>query len=70
MTDKKYVSKNKLFNEKDVDMLKKIELPSNNIYNGVEFILRGAKKRRSMAMSNAKMLSMETGLQTRLVAVK
>lgn len=51
-------------------MLKKIESPSNNIYEGVEFILRGAKKRRSMALTTARMLGSEAGIQTRLVAVK
>ena len=51
-------------------MLKRIEEPSNNIYNGVEFILRGAKKRRSMAMASARMLTNEQGIQTMLVAVK
>ena len=35
-------------------MLRRIEEPTNNIYNGVEFILRGAKKRRSMAMASAR----------------
>lgn len=52
------------------NMLKKIESPTNNVYEGVEFILRGAKKRRSMAMAAAKTLSNEAGIQTRLVAVK
>ena len=51
-------------------MLKKIETPSCNIYNGVEFILRGAKKRRSMAMAAARSLTNEQGIQTLLVAVK
>lgn len=52
-------------------MLKKIETPTNNIYGGVEFILRGAKKRRSMALATARMLNSEAGIQTtRLVAVK
>ncbi len=51
-------------------MLKKIELPTNNIYAGVEFVLRGAKKRRSMAMATAKMLNSEAGIKTRLVAIK
>lgn len=52
-------------------MLKKIEIPTSNIYGGVEFILRGAKKRRSMALAAAKMLNSEAGIQTaRLVAVK
>lgn len=57
--------------ERDMNMLKKIETPTNNIYGGVEFILRGAKKRRSMALATAKMLNSEAGIQsTRLVAVK
>lgn len=51
-------------------MLRKIEAPSCNIENGVEFILRGAKKRRSMALASAKMLTNEQGVQTMLVAVK
>ena len=51
-------------------MLRKIDTPTNNIYEGVEFILRGAKKRRSMALATAKMLNSEAGIQTRLVAVK
>ena len=51
-------------------MLKKIEAPSCNIYSGVEFILRGAKKRRSMALASARMLTSEQGVQTMLVAVK
>lgn len=55
---------------KGIQMLKKIEAPTNNIYGGVEFILRGAKKRRSMAMATAKMLNSEAGIRTRLVAIK
>lgn len=51
-------------------MLKKIQTPTDNVYEGVEFILRGAKKRRSMAMAAAKMMSAEAGIKTRLVAVK
>ncbi len=51
-------------------MLKKIKTPTCNIYSGVEFILRGAKKRRSMALATAKMLNSEAGIQTRLVAIK
>ena len=51
-------------------MLRKIEKPTSNIENSVEFILRGAKKRRSMAMASARMLTNEQGIQTMLVAVK
>jgi hypothetical protein len=51
-------------------MLKKIVNPSNNTFCGVEFILRGAKKRRAMAVSNAVALNTETGVQAKLQAVK
>ena len=52
------------------DMLKKIETPTDNVYEGVAFILRGAKKRRSMAIAAAKMLNSENGIQARLIAIK
>ncbi len=51
-------------------MLKKIYTPSENTYQGVDFILRGAKKRRAMALASAKMLNSEVGIKTQLVAVK
>lgn len=51
-------------------MLKKIITPSNNTFSGVEFILRGAKKRRAMAISNAITVNSETGVQVKLQAVK
>ena len=51
-------------------MLRKIEMPSNNVETSVEFVLRGAKKRRSMAMAAARSLTNEQGIQTLLVAVK
>ena len=51
-------------------MLKKITTPSNNTFSGVEFILRGAKKRRTMAVSNAVAINAESGVQTKLQAVK
>ena len=52
-------------------MLKKIDAPTDNIYGGVEFILRGAKKRRSMAIAAAKAVNSENGVQSiRLVAIK
>ena len=41
-------------------MLKKIFTPNNNTFSGVEFILRGAKKRRAMAISNAPALAAST----------
>ena len=51
-------------------MLKKITTPSNNTFSGVEFILRGAKKRRTMAVSNAVAINAESGIQVKLQAVK
>ena len=52
------------------DMLKKIATPTNNTFSGVEFILRGAKKRRTMAVSNAVTVNSEAGIQVKLQAVK
>ena len=52
------------------DMLKKITTPTNNTFSGVEFILRGAKKRRAMAVSNAMTINSESGVQIKLQAVK
>ncbi len=51
-------------------MIKKIVTPSCNVCDSVEFILRGAKKRRSMALSSAKMINADAGIQARLHAVK
>ena len=51
-------------------MLKKLTTPTNNTCSGVEFILRGAKKRRAMAISNAVAINAETGIQVKLQAVK
>ena len=55
---------------KKQDMLKKIINPTSNTFSGVEFILRGAKKRRAMAISNAVAVNSETGVQVKLQAVK
>lgn len=51
-------------------MLKKIKSPSSNISESVEFLLRGAKKRRAMALASAKMINSDMGVCSRLVAVK
>ena len=51
-------------------MLKRIVKPSNNIESSVEFILRGAKKRRAMAIQNAVEINVETGVEVKLQAVK
>ena len=52
------------------DMLKKIVNPTNNTFSGVEFILRGAKKRSAMAIYNAVAVNQETGVPVKLQAVK
>lgn len=52
-------------------MLKKIVSPSSNKCDSVEFILRGARKRRNMAMASAKMINADAGIEAqRLRAVK
>lgn len=51
-------------------MLKKIVSPSCNICDSVEFILRGARKRRNLAVASAKMINADAGIQARLHAVK
>jgi len=51
-------------------MLKKISEPTCNVGVGVELILRGAKKRRSMALAVAQGMNKELGIETKLVAVK
>ena len=45
-------------------------LPSTNTSEAVLFLLRGAKKRRSIAISNAKMIQGDLGVMPRLVALK
>ncbi len=51
-------------------MLKKIESPSCNVCDSVEFILRGARKRRQLALASAKMINADAGIQARLTTVK
>ena len=51
-------------------MLKKLERPTNNPSTCVEFILRGAKKRRTMAIAEAMRVNASAGVQTELRAVK
>ena len=51
-------------------MLKKITTPSNNRCESVELILRGAKKRRSLAYSNACEINSDAGIKANLSAVK
>lgn len=51
-------------------MLKKITTPSNNRCESVELILRGARKRRSLAYSNACEINSNAGIKANLSAVK
>lgn len=51
-------------------MLKKIVTPSCNVCDSVEFILRGARKRRNMALASARMINADAGIEARLRAVK
>ncbi len=51
-------------------MNKKIIVPTSNISEGVEFFLRGAKKRRSMAIASVRQVNADIGVNLRLVAVK
>jgi hypothetical protein len=43
---------------------------NKNTSEAVLFLLRGAKKRRSLASANAKMVQRELGIMPNLVAVK
>ena len=51
-------------------MIKKAEKSMSNINDGVAFILRGAKKRRSMAVASAKMINSDIGICAKLAALK
>lgn len=51
-------------------MIKKTSKPTSNISDGVAFLLRGAKKRRSMAIASAKMINSDIGLTSKLIAIK
>jgi len=51
-------------------MNKKIIVPTSNISEGVDFFLRGAKKRRAMAIASVRQVNTEIGVNLRIVAVK
>lgn len=51
-------------------MNKKIIIPTSNISDGVEFILRGAKKRRSMAIASVRQINADIGVNLRLIKIK
>ena len=59
-----------IVSDKGVHMLKKSSKSNTNISFCVEFILRGAKKRRSMAIASAKMINAELGFNPKLIALK
>jgi hypothetical protein len=46
------------------------KIPISNLSNAVEFLLKGAKKRRSLAMAKAKMIQGELGVIPRLISIK
>ena len=47
-----------------------INIPTSNISEGVEFFLRGAKKRRAMAIASVRQVNTDIGVNLRLIAVK
>ena len=51
-------------------MKNKIIVPTSNISDGVEFFLRGAKKRRSMAIASVRQVNTNIGVNLRLVSAK
>ncbi len=51
-------------------MKTRLVVPTSNISDGVEFFLRGAKKRRSMAIASVRQVNADIGVNLRLVAVK
>ncbi len=51
-------------------MLKKITTPSDNRSECVELILRGAKRRRALAYTNASEINSDAGIKANLRAVK
>ncbi len=51
-------------------MKKMIVIPISNISDGVEFFLRGAKKRRSMAIASVRQINANLGVNLKLVVAK
>ena len=51
-------------------MKKNYLIPTSNVSEGVEFFLRGARKRRSMAIASVRQVNTDVGVSLRLVAVK
>lgn len=51
-------------------MNKNYLIPTSNMSEGVEFLLRCARKRRSMAIASVRQINTSMGTNLRLVAVK
>ncbi len=51
-------------------MTSHVIIPTSNISEGVEFFLRGAKKRRAMAIASVREINSDIGTNLRVVAVK
>lgn len=51
-------------------MNKKIIIPITNESEGVEFFLRGAKKRRAMAITSVRQVNTSIGVNLKLVSAK
>lgn len=51
-------------------MNKNFLIPTSNVSEGVEFLLRGAKKRRSMAIASVRQINANIVTNIRLVASK
>ena len=51
-------------------MDRKYIIPETNISEGVEFFLRGAKKRRSMAIASVRQINTGLGANLKLVSGK
>lgn len=48
----------------------KFILPTTNISGGVEFLLRGAKKRRAMAIASVREINADIGVNLKVIATK
>ena len=51
-------------------MLNNTNVAGSNVSEAVMFLLRGAKKRRSFAVANAKMIQSELGVMPKMAALK
>ena len=49
-------------------MNNKLLIPTSNISEGVEFFLKGAKKRRTMAIASVREINSDIGVSLKLVA--